>query len=151
MPPIIMLVNGGGRMWRKNVQSLKKKELLEIERSNVPLITLSFNPEAGIVNMFLDFDFYRSSKLWIQNWTVATYLFSSGSSLQLFLSLFLPKFAKAIKSKKMLSSLSAWCHQSNDFLLWRLTFYLQEFTELGFIFNCKIKSETLLTIIHLII
>ena len=46
---------------------LKKKELLEIERSNVPLITLSFNPEAGIVNIFLDFDFVRSSKLWIQN------------------------------------------------------------------------------------
>ena len=24
------------------------------ERSNVPLITLSFNPEAGVVNTFLD-------------------------------------------------------------------------------------------------
>ena len=28
------------------------------EESNVPLITLSFNPEAGVVNIFFRFDFY---------------------------------------------------------------------------------------------
>ena len=108
--------------WRENVEKkctiLKKNELLERnwEIKCIPLITLSFNPEAGVVNIFLDLDFYWFSKLLIQNWTVATYLFSSGSSLQLFLSLFLPKFAKAIKSKKILSSLSTWRHQSRDFL-----------------------------------
>ena len=35
--------------------NLRGKGTGGIERSNVPLITLSFNPEAGVVNVVLDF------------------------------------------------------------------------------------------------
>ena len=39
-----------------NVQFLGKRNCWKgIEKSNVPLITLSFNPEAGVVNVVLDF------------------------------------------------------------------------------------------------